>query len=211
MARRLGIVAERALDLGYLDRLIDTKRQERSTLGGVELAVEAQRDVRSEREARSRVGHTTVFDAFVQIAQRAVRVELEHDDVRLHEPNGLPQPQRERWGGARDGLDQRPQLLDGRCGSDRSRARRSDDGDVRRHEPRELWIETGLNFADQSSERRLEWGDDVDARPRPPASGRVGRGPAWLSLHRVSGTMDQIISSRPVLATMPGGGIIAAL
>ena len=90
MPRRLGVVAERALDLGDLDRLIDAKRQQRAAVGGVELTVEAQRDVRREGEARSRVREPTVLDAFVQLTKRAVRIERQHDDLGLHEPNGRP-------------------------------------------------------------------------------------------------------------------------
>src|SRR6476659_2973975 len=146
MPRWLGIVAERALDLGDLGRPVDAKRQQRSALGGVELPVKAQRNVRRERKARSRVRHTAVFDALVQLAKRPVRVELQHDDVGLHEPNGVAYSKRERWCGARDWLEQRPQLLDRRGGSDRARTGRADDGDVRRHEPRELRVEAGLNL-----------------------------------------------------------------
>src|SRR6476469_8834932 len=169
MPRWLGFVAERALDLGGRGRPDNTERQERSALGSVELPVEAQRNVRREGKARSRVRHTAAFDALVQLAKRAVRVELQHDDVGLHEPNGVAYSKRERWRGARDGLEQRPQLLDRRSWSDRAGAGRPDDGDVRRHEPRELRVEAGLNLTDQCGERRLEWGDDVYARSRPPA------------------------------------------
>ena len=189
MVRGLWVVAERALDLGDSDGLVDSKRQERSPLGGVELTVEAQRDVRREREARARVCDAALLDPLVQLAKRSVRVQREDDDVGLHEPNGTVQGKRERWRRARDRLEHDAKVRDRCCGSDRPGAGRADDRDVRRHESRELRIEASLNLSYQGGERRLERRDDVDTRPRPPSTGRFCRGPTRLSLHRMLGAM----------------------
>ena len=57
---------------------------------------------------------------------------------------------------------------------------------MRRQLARELWIELRLDLANALGERRLDWRDDIDTRPRSPSSGRsIRRGVPRPDRHRL--------------------------
>lgn len=205
MARWLRIVAERALDLSDVHGVVDAEREQRPLFVRHELPIEAERDVRRERESRPGVREPAPRYPLVQLAQRSVGPKWEHDDVRLHEPHRTPELEREGRGGPRDGIEHFAQLIDRRCRCDWAGAGRPDDGDVRRHEARELWIKTRLYFQDQARELRLQGRNDIDTRPGSPAPGRCGPVFAGLFLHRMLGciaadNIDPGKASPPLLA-----------
>jgi hypothetical protein len=69
-------------------RLLRAHRKQLTPFIALELTVEAERNVRRERETRPGVRQSALNYPLVKHAKRSVRSEREHDDVGLHEPNG---------------------------------------------------------------------------------------------------------------------------
>src|SRR5258705_6778139 len=129
--------------------------------------VETERRVRRIEEPRLRRAQTARLDPFVQGAQRPVRIERENHDLRLHEPRGPAEPQRDgcrRLGDRREPL---AQLVDREVGRDGTDPRRSRQRDVRWAEARQPRIVRLLYLGDVSTHHARDRREDEDATLRP--------------------------------------------
>src|SRR5687767_4689825 len=85
LLRRLGLSREIDLEAVEDHRVVDALGEEGAGGVGRELGVEAERHVRGEGVARPGEAEAAAGDGVVELTQWPVRVEREHDDVRLHE------------------------------------------------------------------------------------------------------------------------------
>src|SRR6185312_782110 len=91
-----GLDGEIALHAVNRDRLIHAHAQQSAFGLGRERREKAERAMRREDEARTLEAQAASSDAFVQGAQCTVRIERQHDDVRLHEAHRPAESQGER-------------------------------------------------------------------------------------------------------------------
>jgi hypothetical protein len=143
-------------------RVVDAQGQQGFGIGRRQLAKEAERDVRGEREARLLVAQTTRLDAFVQRSDRAIGIEREHDDVRLHEAHGRQEPQRHWRGITCDRFERSSQLVDSRSRRNRPHSRGSGEREMWRDTCGESRIEFPLNLEDALTDRAVKLGENDD-------------------------------------------------
>src|SRR5215208_619720 len=178
-------------------RLVDADGEELADPRGGERGVEAQRDVRREGEARTRVLETARLQPLVQHAQRAVRVERQHDDLGLHEAHRRQEVQLDRRGLGGDRLDGRAQRRGRRARRDGPRARRADDREMRPAHRRELGVVALVDGRNALGRRASQLGDDEDA-----GEGRHS-GSALRVSHRESRRGGAVPPSRPLPRDSP--------
>src|SRR5512146_403869 len=145
LARRLWIAGQIELDARDDDGMLNAHAQQPALHGGRHGREVAQRTVGREVKARGLKAQAARHDAFVQRAQRPVRIERQHDDIGLHEAHGTVEVQDHGQRVARHGTEQRAETRSGRVRRDGTGAGRADQGDVRGGSLRQLRISPALD------------------------------------------------------------------
>src|SRR6185437_10045151 len=145
LARRLWIAGQIELDARDDDGMLNAHTQQATLHRGRHGREVAKCAVGREVKARGLKAQAARHDAFVQRAQRPVRIERQHDDVRLHEAHRMLEVQHQGRRVACHGTEQRAEMRGGRVRRDGTGAGGADQGDMRGGSLRQLRVSPALD------------------------------------------------------------------